>query len=197
MAAERVDNPLEVSPDDEDVEPVTPASKRLKKSKIPCTIENISKHFGRPIKDAADSFGLSVSTFKRRCRDVDIEWWESRTSQKTDGKSGAKHLSSDTFSLPNRRVVTHSSQDFNMMTIKVTYDARIIKFKLSTSSGLEELENSVIKRLNLDRKSFCLKYQDDADDWIDITCDEDVLECMEVSRSLKKSIIEMKLGPAY
>ena len=52
-----VDNHVEVSPDDEDVELVTPASKRLKKSKIPCTKENISKHFERPIKDAAESFG--------------------------------------------------------------------------------------------------------------------------------------------
>nr|XP_017227209.1 PREDICTED: protein NLP6-like isoform X2 [Daucus carota subsp. sativus] len=196
MAAER-DNLVEVSSDDEDVEPVTPASKRLKKSKIPCTVENISKHFGRPIKDAAESFGLSVSTFKRRCRDVGIEWWESRTSQKTDGKSGAKNCSLDTSSLQNRHVVTHSSRVFNMMTVKVTYDAGTIRFELPSSSGIAELENSVIERLHLNRKSFSLKYQDDEDDWINITCDKDVQECMKVSRSFNKPTIKMKLGPAY
>ncbi|XP_017226975.1 protein NLP3 isoform X2 [Daucus carota subsp. sativus] len=191
MAPER-DTHVEVSPD-EDVEPVTPASKRLKKSKIPCTLENISKHFGRPIKDAAESFGLSVSTFKRRCRDVGIEWWESRTNHKTDGKSGVKNCSLDTSSLPNRRVVIHSSQDLNMMSVKITHEANTIRFELPSS--FEELENIVIKKLHLDRKSFSLKYQDDEDDWVDMTCDEDVRECVKVWGSFKKPTIKMKLGP--
>ena len=52
-----IDNLVEVSSDDEDVEPVTPESEQLKKSKIPCTVENVNKHFGRPLKDAAKSFG--------------------------------------------------------------------------------------------------------------------------------------------
>ncbi|KAL1804236.1 hypothetical protein ACET3Z_032883 [Daucus carota] len=192
-----IDNLVEVSSDDEDVEPVTPESEQLKKSKIPCTVENVNKHFGRPLKDAAKSFGLSQSTVKRICRDVHIECWESGKSQKTDGKSEAKDFSLATSSLPNRCVATDISQDINMMTVKVTYDARTIRFELPSSSGLEELENSVIKRLQLDRKSFSIKYQDDEDDWIDITCDEDVQECMKVSRSLKKPTIKMKLGPAY
>ncbi|WOH16345.1 hypothetical protein DCAR_0935896 [Daucus carota subsp. sativus] len=192
-----VDNLVEVSSDDEDVEPVTPESEQLKKSKIPCTVENVNKHFGRPLKDATKSFGLSQSIVKRRCRDVDIECWESGKSQKIDGKSEAKEFSLATSSLPNRRVVTDISHDINMMTVKVTYNARTIRFELPSSSGLDELENSVIKRLHLDRKSFSIKYQDDEDDWIDITCDEDVQECMKVSRSLKKPTIKMKLGPAY
>ena len=59
-----IDNVVEVSPDDEDVEPAPPASKRLKKSKIPCTKENITKHFGRPEIDVAESFGCKFySTF--------------------------------------------------------------------------------------------------------------------------------------
>ena len=136
---------------------------------------------------------VSLSTFKRRCRDVGIEWWESRTSQKTDGKSGAKNFSLATSSLPNRRVVTHSSQDLNMMSVKITHEANTIRFELPSS--FEELENIVIKKLHLDRKSFSLKYQDDEDDWVDMTCDEDVRECVKVWGSLMKPTIKMKLGP--
>ncbi|KAL1804237.1 hypothetical protein ACET3Z_032884 [Daucus carota] len=80
----------------------------------------------------------------------------------------------------SKMLVTHSSRDFNMMTVKVTYDVHTIKFELPSSSGLEELENSVIERLHLDRKSFSLRYQDDEDDCIDIICDEDVQEYVAV-----------------
>lgn len=46
-----------MSPDEGIEYASTLASKRLEKSEIPFTAENIRKHFGRPLKDAAESFG--------------------------------------------------------------------------------------------------------------------------------------------
>lgn len=84
----------------------------------------------------------------------------------------------------------------NTITVKVTYKGAHIRFKLPDSSGMSELEENVIKRLHLERNTFTIKYLDDDGEWILITCDEDVQECIEVSRHLETKTIRMLIdGP--
>lgn len=87
-------------------------------------------------------------------------------------------------------------QDVNNMTIKATYNGLVIKFQLSSSSGMAELEEKVIQRLQLKEGTFIIQYQDDEGEWILIACDEDVQECMGSSRSLKKTTIRMVIEQA-
>lgn len=166
-------------------------------------LESISKHFGRPLIDAAMSFGVSRSTFKRICRGLGIKRWESGKRKMgnnipfklkegfNDGKSSRRNFSYLGLAPVHETVVGHSSQDSSKMTVKATYVNATIRFELPDFSGIAELEENVIERLHLERKSFSIKYQDEEGDWILIACDKDVRECMEMTRSLKKTTMKL------
>lgn len=79
------------------------------------------------------------------------------------------------------------------MIVKETYNGVTIRFELSDLSRVAELQDNVTDRLQLERSSFSIKYQDDEGDWILFACDKDVRECMELSRSLNKTTIKMLL----
>ncbi|XP_074332261.1 protein NLP6-like isoform X1 [Apium graveolens] len=195
VAADRVDNSVELSTD-EDVEyAVTAESKRHKKSIIPFTKENISKHFGKPLKDAAESFGVSRSTFKRRCRDFNITWWQPSKRKLIATEKGNQNVSSSMRPLQDTPIISHTSQVLEKITVTATYKEFTIKFGLTNLSGMSELEDNVIKRLKLKRNSFSIKYQDNDNKLILIACDEDVQECMEFSKMAKKATIEMLIHP--
>lgn len=92
-------------------------------------------------------------------------------------------------------VVAHTSQILNEVAVRAMYNDVTIRFELSNLSGLAELEDNVIERLHLEKKSFSIKYRDDEDIWILIACDKDVQKCIELSRSLKKTTIAMLIDP--
>lgn len=177
-------------------------SKREQESEknISYTHESISQHFGRPLDDARKSFGVSRTAFKAMCREVGIMRWkygkrnmgrsssETRRRRINDQVPGNGNFPSV---MPPAPVVAHTSQNLNTITVKVTYKGAHIRFKLPDSSGMSELEENVIKRLHLERNTFTIKYLDDDGEWILITCDEDVQECIEVSRHLETKTIRM------
>lgn len=192
------DELVEVSCDEDLEYAKTTASKRLKISNTSFTLENIRKHFGRPQKDAAESFGVSLSTFKRNCRLVGITRWQPGKRKLIDNETGQRNFSSGmphVQDVQDTPAVAPTCQELNNMDVKVMYNGVPIRFEIPTSSGITELENNVIERLPLNKKSFSIKYQDDEGDWVLIACDKDVQKCFEISRSLKKATIKMLLDP--
>lgn len=89
--------------------------------------------------------------------------------------------------------VAHTSQDVYPMIVKATYKGVIIRFRLSSSSGMAKLEEKVTERLPLEKRNFSIKDQDDEGDWVLIACDEDLQTCMDISRSLNKTTIKMSI----
>ncbi|KAI8536684.1 hypothetical protein RHMOL_Rhmol10G0275700 [Rhododendron molle] len=62
------------------------------------SLEDLQQHFGRKRKDAAESLGVSVSTFKRICRQHGIEWWPTqRGSRVLKPPDPAERNASSTF----------------------------------------------------------------------------------------------------
>lgn len=163
-------------------------SKPENKSEEIISFGSISQHFGKSLDDAAKSFGVSRSTFKRKCRALGIERWQ-------PGKRGTgENISSKlTRKINEDTVLARTSQDSNKVTVKATCDDRTIRFKLPVISGIVDLEDNVIKRLRFKRKRFSIKYQDDEGDWVLIACDKDVRECMKISRSSEKTTIRLLL----
>lgn len=88
-------------------------------------------------------------------------------------------------------VVAQTSQDTDKINVKAAYNGLAIRFELLNSSGMAELESNVIERLKLERDSFSIKYKDEEGDWVLIACDKDVQKCIEITRSLGKTIIKM------
>ncbi|XP_043720324.1 protein NLP7-like isoform X2 [Telopea speciosissima] len=73
--------------------------------------------------------------------------------------------------------------DVGTVTFKATYGVDIFRFRLSPASGMVKLKDELAKRLELEEGTFDIKYLDDDYEWILLTCDADLHECMDVSRS--------------
>lgn len=84
--------------------------------------------------------------------------------------------------------VAHTSQavtqlqDAKGATIKVSYKEDIIRFLLPYSAGMSDFIENVTTRLNvLKYKHFRIKCKDEDGDWILITCDKDLEDCLASS----------------
>ncbi|GJZ62687.1 NIN-like protein, partial [Tanacetum coccineum] len=163
--------------------------KRGRKRKIDSlTMEAVKEHVGKPISQAAESFGVSRSTVKRFCRENEVV--SQRSSQRSSSRWSAirvvvlfvlrvkrlscsgKQLSYGQHSyLPSKPDPIYQVAQ---LTVKATFKGDMIKFKFPISSGLLELENEVAQRLDFIGKRLMIKYKDEENDWLRITCDDDL-----------------------
>lgn len=68
-------------------------------------------------------------------------------------------------------------------TVKAKFRDDTARFKISVTSGFLDVQKEVAKRFKLKTDSFVLKYLDEDGEWVMLTCDEDVIECIDVLRS--------------
>ncbi|CAL5443288.1 unnamed protein product [Camellia sinensis] len=147
-------------------------------AKIAIPIEDILQASEMSLNDAAYRLNVSKSTVKHVCRVYGIEKWppSKRTKfscpQPFDEKQIQK-LDSDLSSNQAWDIVTltkphdTATKDAEIVTIKAEYGNNIvIKFRLSSSSGLVELQQQVARRLNLDPGTHHIKYKDEEGDLI-------------------------------
>lgn len=76
------------------------------------------------------------------------------------------------------------------ITVKATYKEDTVRFKFMPSSGCQQLFEEIAKRYKLAIGTFQIKYLDDEEEWVMLSSDSDLLECVEVlestgSRNLK------------
>ncbi|KAL7189694.1 hypothetical protein ACSBR1_039355 [Camellia fascicularis] len=169
--------------------------------KFAIPIEDILQASEMSLNDAACRLNVSKSTLKR------IEKWppSKRTkfscSQPFDEKQIQK-LDPDLSSNQAGNIVTltkphdTATKDAEIVTIKAKYgNDVVIKFRLSSSSGLVELRQEVARRLNLDPGTYHIKYKDEDGDLILIACDDDLLDFITISRTLGNTTILLLLEP--
>ncbi|EOA15435.1 hypothetical protein CARUB_v10004076mg [Capsella rubella] len=84
-----------------------------------------------------------------------------------------------------------SGSETRTITIKASYKEDIIRFRISSGSGIMELKDEVAKRLKLDAGTFDIKYLDDDNEWVLIACDADLQECLEIPRSSRTNIVRL------
>ncbi|KAL7217868.1 hypothetical protein ACSBR2_011152 [Camellia fascicularis] len=142
---------------------------------IAIPIEDILQASEMSLNDAAYRLNINKSTLKCVCRGYGIEKWppSKRTkfscSQPLDEKQIQK-LDSDLSSNQAWDIVTlikpqdTATKDAEIVTIKAKYGNNIvIKFQLSSSLGLVELQQQVARRLNLDPETYHIRYKDEED----------------------------------
>ncbi|KAL7125542.1 hypothetical protein ABFS83_14G124400 [Erythranthe nasuta] len=82
--------------------------------------------------------------------------------------------------------------------VKVAFGEEKIRFGLQPQWGFRELQEEVLRRFNISNIGSCvsLKYLDDDDEWVLLTCDDDLEECTYVHRSSKNRIIKLAVNQA-
>ncbi|KAA8519352.1 hypothetical protein F0562_013608 [Nyssa sinensis] len=104
-------------------------------------------------------------------------------------------LSVEVINLPLKQAgvsVDHTSPHvtaIQYVSIKASYGDSVIKFKLSRTSGMVNLEEEIAKRIRI--KSFRIFYLDEEGDKILLPCDADLRLCLETSIRLGITPIKM------
>ena len=158
--------------------------------------------------------------FKRICREHEIFRWPTREARHDDGPSNIpqnfvqpreemikdsgmkklpvpvqpveQYLNSKPDSTENAMTVQNDSS----ITVKVTYRDNMIRFDLSLPLGKMALEEEIAKRFHLSTGSFYVKYLDDDEDWILVTCDADLKICVTIMKRSGKNRIKMLVNPS-
>ncbi|PWZ41850.1 hypothetical protein Zm00014a_038163 [Zea mays] len=91
-------------------------------------------------------------------------------------KANGAHHSSRSMSSPNRKQNTDAN-----MRVKATFGSEKVRFRLNPECNFQGLKHELAKRLSIvDTNPLVLKYLDDDSEWVLMTCDADLQECLHV-----------------
>ncbi|CDP15665.1 unnamed protein product [Coffea canephora] len=164
------------------------------KSDLEITREVLEQNSMRKLEDAAKNIGVNRSTLKRICREYGIRRRPPHKERKVNqvfAKQKAVQPATENTEENHQSDATRLEDDSSMWVIKAKYQEDKIKFELPSSARKIDLEKNIAQRFNLSRGSFKIKYQDELNDWILITCDTDLSFCMKTLSKLGRTTIEM------
>ncbi|KAI3797061.1 hypothetical protein L1987_39751 [Smallanthus sonchifolius] len=114
-------------------------------------------------------------------------------------KSHSHKLLTELPTVPTLTPKDGNARDEHILRIKVTYGEEKIRFRLQKDWGFSQLLQEIAKRFSINHiQEFHLKYFDDDSEWVLLTCDADLEECIDVYRSCKSGTIKLALvEPQY
>ncbi|CAK9236224.1 unnamed protein product, partial [Sphagnum troendelagicum] len=124
------------------------------------------------------------------CLDADQISGHAHEQSKESGSSHAPH--GNECSSPSSGIGNMPSS----VTVKATFEADTVRFKLAFGSSFMELKNEIALRFQFNGRDFDLKYLDDDEEWMLLTCDRDLSECIDVMQSLGGHVIKLLVAMA-
>lgn len=95
---------------------------------------------------------------------------------------------------PSPKYGCQASREGDPLRVKVAYANENIRFRMQKNWDLEDLWGEIARRFNIeDTSKFDLKYLDDDSEWVLLTCDADLDECIDVSRSSPGSTVKLSV----
>jgi hypothetical protein len=82
-------------------------------------------------------------------------------------------------------------QNSEIITVMARYKEDILRFRFPCSGSIITLKNEVAKRIQMDVGIFDIKYLDDDNDWVKLTYDADLAECMEISLLSGRNVLRL------
>lgn len=91
----------------------------------------------------------------------------------------------------------HACKSGSSLRVKATFGEEKIRFSMPLQWGFGDLQGEILKRFNIeDISNFDLKYMDDESEWILLTCNDDLEECVDIHRSSGNRTIKLSLRQA-
>ncbi|KAL3514936.1 hypothetical protein ACH5RR_021838 [Cinchona calisaya] len=140
-------------------------------------------------------------TLKRACSDAELHDLVKEETKLLVRSRSQKifrdDVSPDTLPpLPHRS--SQISQCGSSFRVKASFGEEKIRFRLQPHWGFEDLLQEVKRRFNIDNLiKIDLKYLDDDLEWVLLTCDDDLEECIDIYRSSNSCMIRLSLHQPY
>ncbi|KAL3619805.1 hypothetical protein CASFOL_034717 [Castilleja foliolosa] len=89
--------------------------------------------------------------------------------------------------------INNKCQEKDGHRIKVSYGEDTIRFRMPSGWRYNDLMREISRRFGVDddASGFCLKYLDDDAEWVLLTCDDDLDECIDVCQLLRSHTIKL------
>ncbi|KAJ0605039.1 putative transcription factor Nin-like family [Helianthus annuus] len=160
--------------------------------------EVIEKQFGKTMKDAAKDLNVSLSTLKRKVKELKIPEWPGPNVVKRN-RNDSSIIQVNTNEEESGAIEDTSTVNLNKneLTIKAQYEDDMIKFNLPISQvTFVNIKKEIGKKLELSDKTYKLKYLDEDGDWITLKSDEEMADCIKSSRKSGRIVVRMRVVPS-
>jgi hypothetical protein len=98
--------------------------------------------------------------------------------------------------LPTENVSGTQKFKPDSLKIKAMYGEERCVFRLQPSWGFDKLKEEIVRRFSIAKEnSVNLKYLDDESEWVLLTCDADLMECIDVYKSSSARTVKVLVNP--
>ncbi|KAD0962282.1 hypothetical protein E3N88_43496 [Mikania micrantha] len=166
-----------------------------KTAKIFLTRLDIEKQFGKTMKEASHNLEVSLSTLKRNCKVHGISWRGPNLLKRKAKESCNIQISTNEENATQEPLTIKINK--NTVFIKAEYADDMIKFNLPVlQATFATIKKTIGVKFKLSFGTFKLKYLNEDGDWILLSSDEGMKDCIHSLRKSGRILVRLRVLPS-